>query len=125
MNWLHRAVGMSLLALWLPAALHCKLENVRGLEFLRCASDTPTSSDCEGDSCQVVESGSYKIPENNQIVALPLFFEVVSHTSALVSDSLIQDICLRPPLTPPPELPKSWQFISRTALPVRAPSFAS
>jgi hypothetical protein len=25
----------------------------------------------------------------------------------------------------PPELPKSWHFIERTALPVRAPSFVS
>lgn len=25
----------------------------------------------------------------------------------------------------PPELPKCWHFLSRTALPVRAPSFAS
>lgn len=27
--------------------------------------------------------------------------------------------------SPPPELVKTWQFSSRTALPVRAPSFAS
>jgi len=27
--------------------------------------------------------------------------------------------------TAPPDLPQSWQFLSRTALPVRAPSFVS
>jgi len=113
------------LALWPIASMHCKLETVPGLEFLRCATDTPTSSDCRGDGCETVESGLYKIPDN-QNVAPELIVQTVLLSTLLEDDDrsydnhsvwLISDA--------PPELPKIWQFSFRTASPPRAPSFAS
>ena len=112
------------LALWLVATHHCQLEDVPLLSFLKCAPSASTSSHCDGDSCQVVESGAYKIPgPRDQVLVAPLVavmvpLVVLEDSSAAAGGPAAFEVV-------PPELPRSWQFISRTALPVRAPSFAS
>ena len=111
------------LALWLVATHHCQLENVPGLKFLRCASPAPGSSHCEGDSCQIVESGAYKICDTRACVVVAPLLAVIVPAEALEDSATAEGTAASEAL--PPELPQSWQFISRTALPVRAPSVSS
>jgi len=115
-------LAFGVLALWLVATHHCQLEDVPGLAFLRCASTAPTSSHCEGDSCQIVESAAYRISDTRAYVVAPwvalIMPAVVLEDSATAERTTAFE-------TLPPELPQSWQFISRTALPIRAPSIAS
>ena len=124
-NWLRTVITLVMLALWPLAVMHCKLETIPGLEFLRCASDTPTGSDCQRDGCETVESAAYKTPDNQDIAPEPVF-EI-----AMLSMLLEREDCpyekhfCWPETAAPPEFRKSWQFSFRTALPPRAPSFVS
>jgi len=113
------------LVLWLPVTTHCGLEKLPGLEFLECTSDTPGSSSCEGDGCQTVESGSYKISDNSGGIPLPILSLVVFFTPAPEGSALPEFGRLRLLSSAPPDLPVRWQFVSRAALPIRAPSLLS
>jgi hypothetical protein len=122
---LKKVITLLLLALWPLVVMHCKLETIPGLEFLRCASDTDTSSDCEGDGCQTVESATYKPPDHQNVTPQPVF--QVLALSALPEGenrSRDHDLCWFVSSVPP-ELRKVWQFSFRTALPPRAPSIVS
>jgi hypothetical protein len=112
------------LAVWLPATQHCKLENVPGLGFLHCATDKPGTSDCDSDSCQELESGFYKTTEQKALIperAWTLSFFAVAVPAedcpSAASFGFASDF--------PQELSQSWQFLSRTALPVRSPTLLS
>jgi hypothetical protein len=119
---LYKLTALVFLVLWVPITAHCNLEKISGLEFLHCPGETPESSNCEADGCQTVESGAYRIPDNSETVALPIFCvaaylmaEPVERVQPLLGP-------FRLPSSAPPDLSRSWQFVSRAALPVRAPS---
>jgi hypothetical protein len=116
--------GLLCLAIWLPATQHCQLEKVPGLGFLRCAGDRGESSDCAGDSCAAVEKGSYKPADYQRVAPAPVIL-AAAHSFELCADEFRKDLCFEVPTFPPPDLPGGWQFLTRTALPIRAPSFAS
>ena len=119
------AFVIALAVLWVPITSHCKLELIPGLEFLHCAGDTPTKSNCEGDSCQTVESGAYKTQDNDDLVPLPVVTVDLSVLVPPAEMSAPESGSVGIFTASPPELPKVWQFVYRTALPVRAPSIAS
>ena len=113
--------------LWVPITAHCELESLPGLEFLRCDSQSDHSSEeskgC-GDQCCQVESGHYHIPRNQLTAPAALLLvtlDLINDSQAAVSPVP----CPGLQTASPPELRVTWQFISRAALPVRAPSLAS
>jgi hypothetical protein len=119
-----------LLALaWAPMMSHCVLETFPGLDFLRCAADAQTADNtaghCDQSACCAAESGPFDLP--NQPPLLPTFTGLPLPFAALTD--CLPSLPARPrlPALPPapPELPVSWQFSCRAALPVRAPSLAS
>jgi len=125
-NWFLRIVAVTLLALWVPATMHCTLETTPGFSFLQscCGADEapPLDQDCAQDLCSVVESGLYKIEDPStfapSLVVLLTFAALdwmAEPPAASVPDFF-------PASTAPPDLPKVWQFSQRTALPPRAPS---
>lgn len=121
---LRSIVAIALLALWVPLMVHCQLETISGLEILQCASDSTGQTDCTGDTCCAVEKSHYKVEENALSVSLP----AIPLTPCLpvfvtTTDSPKNSSDL--PAAAPPELPRCWQFVFRTASPPRAPSFAS
>ena len=113
------------LAFWLPATQHCSLENLPGLSFLRCAGDMDGKSDCAGDSCDTVEKGSYKPSDNQRVAAAPLLLAVVAALHLQAESPHSQNAGLEVATFPPPDLPKGWQFMTRTVASPRAPSFVS
>jgi len=118
-------LSMLCLAVWLPATQHCNLENVPGLGFLRCAGDTAEQSDCNGDSCDTIEKGSYKPSDNARVAPAPVLLAITVLLHLQVEPIHCESINSEVATLPPPDLPKGWQFITRTAAPPRAPSFAS
>jgi hypothetical protein len=122
-------VAALLLAMWLPVTFHCLLEALPGFGFLACCQHQDVAphqdSDCDSDSCAVVESGHYLV-EDNPVLMPP---------SATVLCFLFPNLLLMPPVVTelgppwgepgPPGLANTWQFHTRTVLPVRAPSFLS
>ena len=119
------AFVIALAVLWVPITSHCKLELIPGLEFLHCVGDTPTKSNCDGDSCQTVESGAYKTQDNDDIVPLLVLTIDVLALVPSADASALESGSIGVFTASPPELPNGWQFVYRTALPVRAPSIAS
>lgn len=118
-------IGM-MACLWLVQAAHCQVGQFPGLDFLACNNTSAENEahSCCGGTCKSIESRQSKTEEKKRLAepqpeSLPWFAEAL--TALLVSepesDSRISlaDV--------PPEFPKCWQFLSRTALPVRAPSF--
>ena len=115
--------------LWLAQAVHCQAGMIPGLDFLACAgaenAETEAHSCC-GGTCKTIESRQTKTDEKKRLAVpqpAPQPWLTIALLTLALSDSDSQsgnsfaDV--------PPEFPKCWQFLSRTALPVRAPSFAS
>ena len=127
-NW--KSIGMVLFAgFWLAASTHCAWEQLPGLSFFVCnptssPSKSSPASHCADGFCQSVEDGSYLPSQQHP-----------SHLTTAVADlfALLNPVELDLPESKnasviveiQPELSKTWQFASRTALPPRAPSFAS
>lgn len=121
---------VSLLAfLWLAQAAHCQIGTIPGFEVLACASDANSESEahsCCGGTCKTIESRQTKTEEKKRVAApqpAPQPWEMKALIALLLSDS--DKDCRSSFADVPAEYPKCWQFLSRTALPVRAPSFAS
>ena len=128
MNFWKRVLAGALVVLWVPLTMHCRLESLPGVEFLVCCPSEQAAphqdSDCDDDTCAVVESGFYKCENNTVAVPVPalvpaLFLaplfslEVIHATNRIAFDAS------------PPELQTTWQFSFRAALRPRAPSFVS
>ena len=132
-NRLKTILVMAVLAFWLPATNHCRLELIPGLGFLACCghSEDEQASDqhqneCAEDLCAQVEDGLYKTESNRVVVEAPpacLF----GFLPALLEESTSPErVCtLRRLDASPPELLNTWQFSYRAAAPPRAPSLVS
>ena len=119
---------LSVLGLWLGASNHCLLENIPALKFLVCSPDGEAAphqnSDCEKDSCAAVEKAAFKTEKADVVAASPMLLLAAPLLPATRTEAQLDPSFEAFP-TPAPELPVTWQFISRTALPIRAPSIAS
>jgi hypothetical protein len=113
-----------LLGLWLVAGNHCYLEGAGLLPADGChtaANGSATSDPCE-NGCKVAEKAGYKTQVEQQVVlsAELLSFVVAPDIADRLSPTQISLVSCWPPQAL--HLP---QFVISTALPVRAPSFAS
>ena len=112
--------------LWLPVSAHCQLETVPGLEFLRCASDTQTAQGhCNDSGCCSAEKSQYKTEQARATLPSPDLLPISSAPLLPLVNTLPAEVSVGILTAAPPQLLKTWQFASRTALPVRAPSIAS
>ena len=116
-------------AAWLPITMHCQLEILPGLEFLACEADSNSdgkqTSDCGDTGCCSAERSQYKT-ERYRSPLPTLNFLILSFVPLPDLADALSDEAGREALpVAPPELPKCWQFVFRTASPPRAPSFAS
>jgi len=113
--------------LWLPVSAHCQLEAIPGFEFLRCSVSTAdthqSAKDCS--DCCALEKSQYKTEHFRLTIPTPDFLPVFSAPELPVSTALPVEVSLGILTAAPPQWLKTWQFVSRTALPIRAPSLAS
>jgi hypothetical protein len=114
-----------LVALWLPATMHCQLEAAGMGEAQHdscCTGETADSgTDCLGDACGNIENSLIKDSAPELYLASPIT------VCPLCSAALVRAACAEPVLSPkrhapPSELTVAWQFIERAAPPARAPS---
>ena len=118
--------------LWVAASFHCRLEVLPGFEFLSCCQHSESEQspahhekECNDDGCAAVELGLYR-PETPQEVSVMPLLTLVTLLSPLPERAQVSAFDHQISISSsPPELPKSWQFYQRTALPPRAPSFVS
>ena len=121
-------MALTVLALWGLAAMHCKLEALPGLDFFKscCFVDSAPSSpgDCESDGCAAVERSGYRAEEPTTSAPQPLLMLALAPSAIEAPLSELQARSFATSESPP-ELPRVWQFLHRTAHPPRAPSIAS
>lgn len=114
--------GLILALAWVPITSHCSWESVIGGDFFKCAAAEQGDCSNDGDDCALVESGSYKVSDTRLEISAPVF-AVVFLPLPVLSIPTFQQVA--PTTAAPSEIPASWQFVSRTALPPRAPSLVS
>ncbi len=120
-------LAIALVALWLPATLHCQLEAAGVDELFACEVDH-CKSDAEPprDTCDVVESSWIKLNAPSVLLAAPSFCRCI-RCFLLQPPELPMDALpgINEAVQAPAELTHSWHFLARTAPPARAPSAAS
>ena len=129
MKWLWTLTVLTMVAIWLPATNHCRLEQIPGLAFLTCCdheeSDPHQDNDCETDNCAAVEQGLYKTEDCQITVAAPICDKLLLASSIIPNpreeSRFLPEFLAASRLA----LPAPWQFTLRAAAPPRAPSFAS
>lgn len=129
-------VSLLLAVLWLPASSHALLEHF-GLIHQVHAGHTHHDDEGEGgphehgshnhhaaDGLMVVPAGKVKSPAP-EFVPTPVWLTSSPWAAPRPVDLTTPGFGLSPPHHAPAELSRRWQFHSRAALPVRAPSLAS
>ena len=120
--------GLTLLAAWLPATSHCLLGAV-GAMSTTCCEDAhghegepePEQSHDDCGTCSNVESGNYQPGARDNFTFAfhaTLAWNLKLPAPPSVTLNATQHISSRAP----PDLTVRWQFITRTAIPGRAPA---
>src|SRR5690349_24462615 len=118
-----------MVAIWLPATNHCRLEQIPWLAFLTCCDQDNSiphqDNGCETDNCAAVEQGLYKTEDCRITLSVPLFSQLLVAVPS--ADDPLQETHTpqRFPATTSFVRPASWQFQFRAAAPPRAPSLVS
>ena len=125
-NRLHRMMALVMLAAWLPAASLCLAECAGFIERGDCCADeSGGNADAAAHPCCFLASGSYKSDTHRPLVLAPDVFATARLASLISIPPSSDGLALSPPALSPPDLPVTWQFSFRAALPPRAPSLAS
>jgi len=126
-----KLASLLLLALWLPATLHCSLEGV-GLDALFACSEASAQAEhadqnaAHTDGCQIIESGQFAVSQSRIISALlPAPAGVFVHCLLQIVPPERAAGTFACRQTEPPPLQRTWQFVRRAALPARAPDIAA
>lgn len=128
-NIVKKIAAWLLLAVWLPVTSHCLLELAEFIPLDDCcaASSSSTGSHQDGadDACNTLESASYKVDDNAAVLIPPAVGLLVCVLAPLEDLSVAAQFSSDFLTVAPPNLPVTWQFSYRAALPIRAPSAAS
>lgn len=122
MRPVRRLIALLLLALWLPATLHCDLETAGVHIGIICHDhETQAESDnhCTDDACHTLEASALTAFTLTKLVG-----SVTLSVVALLPTPLeLPADSVRPERTDVPcELGRRWQFSRRAAPPARAPN---
>ena len=123
------AVALMLAFIWLPAASCCFIDTSGLLGKRDCCSKehsqpTPGPGNCD-KPCGALASATFLPQQSQPLVFAPVGVPMFDVASFLMPVQRPVGIGRELPATAPPELAGHWQFSYRTALPPRAPSFAS
>jgi hypothetical protein len=119
---IRRVLAVVLVALWVPATLHCSFEAAGFENWFDCHEDVASSTGhCTDDVCQPLESFAYKSDAAAVKIHPPSpdrsleWLILLEPSFAILTDDVISWRSEPPPLSRP------WQFVHRAAPPVRAP----
>jgi hypothetical protein len=112
---------------WLSASAHCQLAAVPGMEFLGCSAENSDARsparDC--DECCAVEKAQYRAEHIRLTIPAPDILPIFSAPVLPSPTALPTEVSLGILTAAPPQLLQTWHFVTRMALPARAPSIAS
>lgn len=123
------AIIGSVALLWVLVSSHCLFESVPGMDFFSCVDTAEHTSDeshgCDEECCPV-EFGDYQVQRlDHDLILHCVLLKTPSENTLNLEQSLRAEVCVGILTAAPPESCKTWQFLFRTALPVRAPSVVS
>lgn len=122
MNRFCRLVALLLLALWLPATLHCDLEAAGLTPVSVTCQDEHAANQHAADNCAQIENDTYKHASTLLKAPAPaLLAACVCSVTDLVPRPIFVPLVSPERTDSPPELTRTWQFRARAALPARAP----
>lgn len=126
MNWFPRCIGALLLALWLPATMHCDLEHLPGFAFLQtcCTAEGKGCADPAQppDACAEFEAALYKTEEPITLPAAPVVCLASPEWLVFQEPTLPPRAALALPAATPPEMPRPRPLDLRASPPARAPA---
>lgn len=123
---IRRVLAVVLVALWVPATLHCAFEAAGFENWFNCHEEVASSTDhCTDDACQPLESFAYKSDTGTVRIQPPASIQWSEWLIQLAPTFVLltNEAVVRP--TEPPPLTRPWQFIQRAAPPVRAPGMTA
>lgn len=128
MSSIRRIVALFLVAVWLPAVLHCRIESLAGVDCCAGkAADHGQGKSCDGDICDGLEAGFTKFSSEQLVVAPHACCCLICCTRisepAEISAPLVTGVIEEG--TAPPEIIQSRHFLARCALPARDPDCVS
>ncbi len=114
-------LALVLVALWLPATLHCEIEATGLLDAIACCESEShpdsAAADCSTDSCEIAE-GAFAAPAATALGAAPVLCVLAEVFPNTPPDKAVA----APPLSgvivaaaAPPEINRSWSFAARAA----------
>jgi len=120
-----------MLAMWMPATLHCAVEEAG---FLNCVWDCHAEvagaghedSDCARDMCKLVEDGDYGFIRGQEVIPVfPPAAWLLSFVELPLDD--VSGLCVSRTATGRPDFLAEdwavlWRCVERVAPPVRAPA---
>jgi hypothetical protein len=120
-------VAVLLALVWLPAVSCCLIDasGLRGKPDC-CPKEhsVPGPGNCN-KPCGALASATYLPQQAPLLVIAPICLPLFDCAFSLIEIHRPAGVCRELPTNAPPELAGHWQFSFRTALPPRAPSFAS
>jgi hypothetical protein len=118
-----RLVALLLLALWLPATLHCNLE-AAGLIFPSSVCTDGSNDHCSGDNCTQLEGSLFKHKSHElqvmspDLLACACFLCLHLQPPTALDELIVQTRCQSQNWV------TSWHFVRRAAPSPRAPSLS-
>ena len=122
MSRLRFIFALLLATLWLPATLHCALEEAGVIVASAC--EIADADHCAQDNCATIEASHYKTSDLLVTAPAPHLFVCLDLAELIPTETIIVPR-IAPELSDCPlEVPRTWHFVVRAALPARAPSLA-
>jgi hypothetical protein len=121
---LRSIVSLLLLALWLPATLHCDLEAAGLDHVLGCHEHaTDEAAHCHDDVWHAIDVLASKADNSGLRIVLPTLMPHYDCMAFGVAPATpLAPVNVSPPIRPPPDLDVGWPFVRRAAPPARAPA---
>jgi hypothetical protein len=113
--------ALLLATLWLPATLHCALEEAGMIGATACDSGDDADH-CVRDNCATVEATHYKTSDILVSVTAPTLLVCFDLGELIPTEAIIVPLVSPERSDCPLEVPRTWHFVARAALPARAPS---
>jgi hypothetical protein len=119
------AVAWLLVALWLPAVLHCAAQTAGVFEVSECCagdlSAAASDTQDEVDHCEVIESGAPREDEGSQLAVQPALVALQILRVPLCLLAASRDVGVSPAEAAPPEILPRWRVVERVVALAQAP----
>jgi hypothetical protein len=125
MSRFRHLIALVLLAIWVPATMHCGLEGLVEGSAEMCDHHDAADNGTPAGEHLAVEDGSYRANSFEVAITAPLPLDGWVVADAIRVIAPVDPVDARHADDAPADLARTWQFGERAALPANAPSVVS